>query len=483
MAMRLNPVTGQMEDDGTGITMFPPKPAHERAVTTEQRAPSAESQEAARNVAVTQGARLNAQEAVSQVEQAEAGVRANTAGQEVTELERAKGEADRMEVGRVKFVEAARAADKDEIAQLTKERIAAGRAKADFWKGNASGEILAAFLRGIDRAASSFRGESGPTAVDRIIEAKMDAHERALVGQWEASKEARELKVADRAAYEIELEKRKIHAGNQSAAELKLYAARRDKALAALGPERAKALADLAAANDAAAEARLDQKIGQAYDRISKIEETNRTATSAGGGGGTTQGQGELAGALSSITVELKNFKDAKVSQDALKKWQSNQTAMAGADKTAGQGVVGSTLVNKLRDFKALPREEFEGIGDADKNAIISRKRALDQLSKIMTGAAATDSEVKRREQIWLIQPGDSDEVIANKTQAFYDFVAARTVATGAAAPGVQRDLAAAKAAGAQPAAAPAPTFQEGETRTYQGKTYKIVGGKPQPVP
>jgi len=282
--LRLNPQTGKMEEvpdePGTGGTvissLFPAKAPYEKTVGTEIRTPGQLTQDAALKVAVTGGAKESAQEALGHVEQAEAAERANAAGNEVTELERAKTEAANTEAERVRFVESARGADRDEIDKFTKEKIAAGRAKADFWKGNASGEVLAAFLRGLDRAASSFRGESGPTGVDRIIDAKIDAHERALVAQWEASREAHQLKKADRAAYEIELEKRKIHAGNQSAAELKLYAARRDKAIAALGPERARALADMAKATDAAAEARLDQRIAQNYDNISKIEETRR---------------------------------------------------------------------------------------------------------------------------------------------------------------------------------------------------------------
>ncbi len=477
MAMRFNPATNQLEDDGTGtgITMFPPKPAHEQAVTTEQRVQGDLSQDAAKNVAVTTGAKQNAQEAAAAVDVAESGVRAKHAGDEVTELERAKAEADRLEAERVRFVEAGRGAAKEEADQIAKSKIAAGRGRADFWKGNATGEVLAAFLRGIDRAASSFRGETGPTGVDRIIEAKIDAHEKALISEWEASKEAHESRKADRAAYEIDLEKRKIHAGVQSAAELKTYAARRDKAIAALGPERAKAFAALAAASDAAAEARIDQRIAQSFDRITKIEETNRTPTGgAGGGGGLTAGQGELAGALTSITTELAKFKDAKVSQEALKTWQNNQTAMAGAEKTAGQGMIGATLVNKLRDFKALPREEFAGIGDADKKAILERKRALDQLAKIMTGAAATDPEVRRREQMWLIQPGDSDEIIANKTQAFYDFVQSRAIGAGAAAPGIQRNVAAVKASGPPPAA-----DWKGVTKTISSGTYERTGPGP----
>jgi hypothetical protein len=287
MGMKLNPATGQMEDDGipdpAGVLpvapIFPPKAAHEVTVTSEQRAPSAQSLTAAKDVALTTGAKLSAQEAVGQVEVAEAGIRNQAAGDEVTELERAKGEAARQEAERAQFREQSRATLKQEIEEDAKKKIAAGRGRADFWKGNATGEVLAAFLRGIDRAASSFRGETGPTGVDRIIEAKIDAHEKALVAEWEASKEAHEKKAADRATYEIDLEKLKIFAAQQSGSELKLYAARRDKAIAALGPERAKAFSEMARATDAAAEARLDQRMAQSLDKIQKFEETRRSPT------------------------------------------------------------------------------------------------------------------------------------------------------------------------------------------------------------
>ncbi len=293
MALKRDPKTGLMVDDGLPDpeeaaapapvmqTMFPPKPAFEQTVSTEQRTPSAQSQAAAVNVAVASGAKANAQEALGHVEGAEAGVRADAAGNEVTELERAKIEAERFETERVQFKEEAQAAAKERIEKIAKDKITAGRARADEWKGNAGGEMLAAFLRGIDRAASSFRGETGPTGVDRIFEAKTDAHEKALVAEWEASKEAHELKSSDVAAYEVELEKRRLNAHMGSAAELKVYAARRDKAIAALGPERAKALGDMAKANDAAAEARLDQHIGQSLDKITKLEQTKREGGTA----------------------------------------------------------------------------------------------------------------------------------------------------------------------------------------------------------
>lgn len=488
MAMRLNPATGQLEDDGTGsgLTVFPPKPAHERTITTEQRIISPESQRATAQMAVASGAQLNANEQQAGLETAESGVTVAGATDKESEIKRLKLEQAAIAKEQDDHAKASAAADATEAADIAKKNIAKGRANADFWAGNAGGEIFAAVMRGIDRAASSFRGETGPTGVDRIIQAKMEAHERALIAEWEASKEGAESRAKGRAYHAARLAEKRLNATNQSAVELQVIGARVDRGLAALGPERAAAARAQKDAAEMRAAALIEQKRAEGYEELRRATEVSRSPSATGGGGGgggLTAGQGELSGALTSMTTELAKFKDAKVSQEGLKKWQSNQTAMAGAEKTAGQGVLGSTLVNKLRDFHAIPRKEFEGISAEDEKAILARKRGLDQLSKIMTGAAATDPEVRRREQQWLIQPGDSDEIVADKTKAFMDFISARAIATGAAAPGIQRNIAAVKAAGGLAVPPPPPPPADGETRTYKGKTYQFVGGKPQLVP
>jgi hypothetical protein len=301
MAWKRDPATGQMVDDGqpaapgavppaapaTGVpaipALFPPKPEHERTVTSEQRSEGELTQSANARAAVAEGAVLNANEATADLERQEAAVREKAADDKATLIEaQRKREAD-AEADRVRLVAEHKAADDQEIEQVRKAKVAAGAARADYWKGNASGEVLAAVLRGIDRAASSFRGETGPTGVDRILEAKIADHERKLVGEWEASKEAQDLKRADRAAFEREHDRRRIQAANQSMLELQLLDVRADKALAALGPQRSATARQEKDAAFKMARAALEQQRAAGYDNVTKVTETNRSPTGASG--------------------------------------------------------------------------------------------------------------------------------------------------------------------------------------------------------
>lgn len=288
MALRKNPVTGQLEDDGQPaaaapgmVPIFPPKPEHEAELS--QRIEGEQSQTAAARAAVASGAQINANEQEAGVATQEEAIKGQQAGQTETALGALKTHLEQIENERQKFVADARASDATEIKDAADKHIAAGRARADYWKGNAAGEVFAALLRGIDRAASSFRGESGPTGTDRIIEEKISAHERALVGEWEASKEAHDLKAVDRSKYEGELARRKIEAANQSELEIKLIGARAEKAAAALGPERAAAVRAQKDAAEQKAFALTDLQRAQNYDLLSKV--TNRSPTSAAGAG------------------------------------------------------------------------------------------------------------------------------------------------------------------------------------------------------
>ena len=293
MGKRLDTATGQWVDDGqpdpaaaagtVAVPFFPPKPEHETTRVQEQRIESPQSAHAATQAAVASGAQLNANEQTAQVEAAESGVQQQEAGQKEAAFQALKVKQDEIEGQRQTFITEAKAADAAEIKDAADKHIAAGRARADYWKGNAAGEVFAAILRGIDRAASSFRGESGPTGVDRILEEKISAHERALVGEWEASKEAHELKAADRNKYEAELARRRIEAANQSELEIKLIGARAEKASAALGPERAGAIKAQRDAGEMKAVAALEQKRAADYDLLTKLSQTDRSPTATAG--------------------------------------------------------------------------------------------------------------------------------------------------------------------------------------------------------
>ncbi len=285
-----DPVTGEIKDDGmpdpAGISvgaLFPAKPEHEVTVTKEQRTPSVQSQAAASDELGARADVLNSMIRDTDVATEDAKARIPAADQSVDLLQKQKDAERDAEAERQRVVGQHRQADDQEIEQARKAKVAAGSARADFWKGNTSGEILAHILRGIDRAASSFRGETGPTGVDRVIEAKIADHERKVVGEWEATKEANDLKRTNRAAYLQELDRRRIQAANQSMLELKLVEARTDKALAALGPERAKAAGETKTAAFQHGQALLERTRAEGYDGVTRRAETNRSPTATAG--------------------------------------------------------------------------------------------------------------------------------------------------------------------------------------------------------
>jgi hypothetical protein len=475
MALRRNPLTGQLEEDGLpadpnappGIEAPPTQfnttdgggaaavPGLAQPLTVqvgspqrpisevEQRTPSEQTAAAqtALDAARTQTNQANA--AVGRVEQKEAALQGPYAQQRVEELDAQQTREQEAEEARRKQNAAKQDADQREIQAEKKARIDAGRGNELYWEGRPVAEIFTRLLQVVGGVAHQASGQQGPSPVSQALSQHIAAYEKKLLGKYEATKGANAAQKAGREEKLAEMERVRILASNRSKLTLELIDEQLNAAIAGLSPEKQKAARQAKDAAIAEARANEDKKSAQLYDAMSK---RMTFAPGAGAGGSLPQGQAEAAGALTSMTTELKRFQGVKVSQAALEKWQSNQLKMGGADKTAGQGLVGTTMVDKLRSWGLSPKQEFEDIGDSDKKAILARKRGLDQLSKIMTGAAATDAEVKRREQQWLIQPGDSDEIIADKTQAFMDFIRDRSIAAGGAAAGVRSNLAASQA-------------------------------------
>jgi hypothetical protein len=142
--------------------------------------------------------------------------------------------------------------------------------------------VFSAVLQGISVAAEGIAGRSGPTPVARILEEQQAAHEKNLVGQWEASKEAHELKAANRAKYETELDRRRIAAKNQALLSLDLIEDEVKASLAALGPDKAKAADALLTATTNEQRARAKQERAGLYDKSIDRDVVNRSETSSG---------------------------------------------------------------------------------------------------------------------------------------------------------------------------------------------------------
>ncbi len=287
--------TGQWKDDGVpaagappaapGImaqSLFPAKP--ETEVTTEAKTEGPQAAAARLGRTTAYGDQQVALDQQGDVMQAEARDKAAAAAAEV--------QAQQDEINARRDLEAKRVAERERLiadrqAKVDSEVDAkrkAGAAEADYWKGNDTGRILAAVLQGVGAAAGAVRGETGPSAVERVINTAIDRHRQKLVGEWEATKESRELKDADIAAWDREKDRIEREADRQSAVETKLRTAKVEEALSKHGGDKAEAqIAELRAAA-ASAHAKDETTAAQHYDRETKV--THRSPTAAPGGAG-----------------------------------------------------------------------------------------------------------------------------------------------------------------------------------------------------
>lgn len=363
------------------VPVFPPKPVWEKTVSSSGKVESQASRDAERDLQLSQGKVDTAQEQVNDVTQQEAQVAAPFAQQAAESRRESMAAAKAVEDARRKYVEDAQREDDANIEEVKQAKIKAGEARKNFWAGNTAGFVLQHVLRGIGAGAAAWRKESGPTAVDKVFEEKLDAHEKALVGAYEATKEAQQLKKANNEAFLAELEKRRIFAANQSIASIDLIESELKAALAGLSPEKQKAAAALvqAAAEEARAKAKATR--AAAYERTTEFRKTNRSET---GSGSTPRGQGLSAEGMEAADASAAYDRMAAEQEAMVKKhkgfplpgtpdaarFQNNETAMAAAlqkqygksdndaklaEKTQGTPSTAAQIASQLPGVKELP--------------------------------------------------------------------------------------------------------------------------------
>jgi hypothetical protein len=265
-----------------GLTVFPAKPTYEDKTTVKTRVKSADDLAAAANLATAEAATNKAQHTMGLIGAAEADAVSEGAGK-VVDARAAQLQAEKdAEAERRRVSGEHQAADDKEIEEARKAKIAAGGAREHFYDGRTTARVFSAVLQGISVAAEGIAGRSGPTPVARILEEQQAAHEKNLVGQWEASKEAHELKAANRAKYETELDRRRIAAKNQALLSLDLIEDEVKASLAALGPDKAKAADALLTATTNEQRARAKQDRASLYDKSIDRDTVNRSETSSG---------------------------------------------------------------------------------------------------------------------------------------------------------------------------------------------------------
>jgi hypothetical protein len=488
MAQRWNPLTKTYEDDGTGLSedpsglgtpppmsgpaaVAPPvaavgggggitintgmaPPEREASSSVERKVKGAGTQTADAAVADATEGVLAASDAAGETDERESLIRQYGAGElEMHAIQGGNRQAD-LDEERKRSVADFIEQDRQEIDKVAKAATKKNAARVDFWKGNKAGEIFAALLRGIDRAASSFRGETGPTGVDRIIDAKIDAHERMLVGEWEKSQEARAMKKTAHGDFLSELEKRKIAATNQSQAELTALNARVEKYLASLAPEKAEAARQQWQADFQLAQARLNQKSAEGYDKVVRHAETRRTGGPGQAPAIATLANGEQVAVAS--PEEGKALADSKAQADSIRA-QANEVIkqIQGMDK----GVFGT--VKSVGGQRNDLNDVMEGFA----NALAAKK-----------GDASPRAVTAQKDRFW---PGMSEtpeglieRINAVAAEELRDHDARVKAAARAATP------AATAIPGAQPGAAPAPAAAAAKPAPKKGDTTKLRSGR-----
>lgn len=261
------------------ILNFPARPLRE--TTTEARVESPAAASARLRSTVAEGAVANARENVAGLEADAAGHEAAGATAHRLALEQAertrRENAAKDEASRQKWIEGRRAMVTSEVEAKKK----AGAARADFWDGKETAELIVYVMRGIQEGIAAFQGRGGPTAAERIAEAKIAAHEKKLVGAWEASQIARELHDKDYAEWERQRELKKAEAADQSAAELAIVAARTKELVQKGAPDRAKAAAELTTRLEELGHRRAEEQRAQTYN--TSIRHTTRSESGSGG--------------------------------------------------------------------------------------------------------------------------------------------------------------------------------------------------------
>lgn len=262
--------------------MFPPKPTFESQTTERQRVKTPEDIEAEKQALLSEGRVANAQERVGDLTIGEAEAVAKGAKDVVGSKEGLLKSNEDAETSRRKIVEQNAAEDDKAIADEKQARIKAGGAREHYYDGKTGARLFHGILQGISEGLQRVRGDSGPNPVAQILEQAYTAHEKNLLGQYDATKEANKQSRDKRTASLAEHDRQRAVAANQALLSIDLIEDQVKAAIAALGPDKAKAANELLLATTNAERARLRQERQDAYAKIIERETTHRSPTSSG---------------------------------------------------------------------------------------------------------------------------------------------------------------------------------------------------------
>lgn len=473
MAMVFNPVTGQMEDDGLGESAvgappsmvdpsLPPEPVIQpvanfagegggaplgsegnpmTAVIAPRPKPpveivtkgSAPVVTAAEKQAVTQNA--DAEQRVAKSIEAEGELNAQSATEIDQPLADAKLKAltdQKANLARIKEEEERelqnRSARERQLAENTaKANIAAGRARADFFKGSFVGEIVAALVQSVAAGFHAQAGKSGMSPAERIFENAYNNHEKALLAEYENSKQAQEDFKNDRARYDAKIAAKKVEAANNAQADLQLALANADKAIAKLAPEKAAIATQQKLALEERGNARAELERAKGLRGVTGWEKTQHPLGSGAAdpnGGKPTEGTRNAAGQGNLILESVQDaLKAPAISKEGLAKLNQNRGRKRMAEKAPLLDAMGVPLTP--------PEGDTQGLSDGDKQAIASSSVLTDTITYLTSGAAVTPEEAARKLDQTRITESDSPAVRKTKLGLAIRFAEAAATKAG----------------------------------------------------
>jgi hypothetical protein len=530
MAMKLNPITGEMEDDGIpaqesaldsnpvpdltapvpdqsmvesggaplgseanpmNIAPRPKPPVEIEHGSTRVTETPAEKAAVVQDT-IAQGEVLNAMERQGVVEQDEIGVKQQLDAEKVRLLNEHKKRVAEGEKEKERLIQERALKEKALVDDRATKQIQAGRAHADFVQKNFVGAIIGALVSSVAAGLHAMNGKGGLSPAERIMESAYANHEKALIAEYQASKQAKDDFDNDRPRFDANIAGIKVRVANEFEHDLKLALANADKMLSKLAPEKAAAAQAMKMALEKRGFAKSEfERTKGLRDRHNSKEtlhpQGDGTSASVGK---LTEGQANLAGALQDMSYAMEKFEGVEISQDSLDKIQDQQEQMDASTVKPGDGAVKPLVNRAMRGVGMLPRNKFEGVEDSEVIAYQNRERSIDQLNKTITGAAAADNEMKRRYEQWIIQPRDSDAVVKDKMNAFRSFVKNRIPLTGKAAGMVQEKFDASTKPDTKPADKKATAESKakaagGRFQDKDGNVFQLdpKGGPPIPVP
>lgn len=258
-----------------------PKPEHERQISTQQAAKGKDTLAAEAKLTEAQ-AKVDAAQPLLTAEEAKEDRVTATAAAETVQAKRDEIERARLaEETRKKNVAERLRQDQELIEEEKRAEKESGNGHKSYWDGRPAAAIFTRILQAVGGALHSAAGKSGEDPVTRTLNSYMAAHEKRLKSVYEATKNANDAKREGFEKDEAEEIRQEIVAANQSMKQIDLIGEELKASIASLSPEKRKAAQALADAKLAESRAELARQAASKYDRLGKVEETQRSGGAA----------------------------------------------------------------------------------------------------------------------------------------------------------------------------------------------------------